>query len=221
MINPRVKLLLDPNYIRFSADCYQWALDAAKEYDELPEKHQRDIDAYRRGVSYIETAIELVNVEFKDVIVKESLGRLGESDLRRSWLIIHRAPAEDPLGLSYSWFITRISLYVPDRVGRVHKPLPNDLSHDGIIEFLFRQYLTWAEQNNYLAALSPKPENPAFIDEIEGLFMSTIDVLTESNPYVKQIFKDTPLEAALTTTLETEEQKITETPVHQTQSKAN
>lgn len=207
MINPRIRLLLDPQFIRFSSDSYQWALDADREYHELSESKQQTVDAYRRGVSYVDTAVELVNVEFKDVLVAERLGSITEADARRSWLIVHRAPPEDPLGLAYTWFITRISLYVPDRLGRVHRPIPTTLDRTGVIDHLFRQFLTWAEKNNYLGSLSPTPEHPAFIDEIEGLFTTTIDVLTASNPYVKQIFKDNDLADTLIASTETQEKK--------------
>lgn len=194
MINPRIKLLLDPQFIRYSADTYQWALDAEAEYRRLPLKEREDVDAYRRGASYMDTVVELVNLEFADVIKAESLGAIDEDDVYRCWQILHRQTPSDPLGLTYTWFINRISLYVPDRNGRIHRPIDSSLSRREIIDHLFRQFLTWSEDHNLLNALSPNPSTPAFIDEIEGLFGATIDVLTESNRYVQQIFKNTPME---------------------------
>lgn len=127
MINPRIRLLLDPQFIRFSADSYQWALTADQEYHTLSPSSRADIDCYRRGVVYTDTAVELINVEFKDVLKADRLGRIVEADAKRSWLIVNRATPIDPLGLAYTWFITRISLYVPDRHGRVHRPIPESL----------------------------------------------------------------------------------------------
>jgi hypothetical protein len=197
MIN-RIKLLLDPHFIRFTSDCYQWSLDAESEYQALSNSKQEDVDAYRRGVSYRQTAVDLVNVEFKNTVTESKMGLITIGDLKRSWRIVSRRAPKDPLGLAYTWFITRISLYVPDRKGQVHRPMSDGLTRQEIIDTLFHQFLDWAETNNYLGALSPIPENPAFIDEIEGLFVGTIDVLTENNLYVQQIFKDTPIEKQMT-----------------------
>lgn len=197
MINLRIKLLLDPQFILFSSECYQQALDSKRIYDGLTENQRKDVDLYRRGVDYVQTAVDLINVEFKELRLEQKLGKIDLSDLVRSWRIVNRLEAVDPLGLSYMWFITRISLYVPDRKGYVHRPLPSNLKRTDIIDYLLQQFLSWAEVNNRLGALSPSPENPAFIDEIEGLFVSTIDVLTDSNTYVQQIFKNTEIECEM------------------------
>jgi hypothetical protein len=222
MINPRIKLLLDPHFIRFAADSYQWALDADEECRALSTSKQKEVNVYRRGVSYEQTATDLINAEFKDVCSGAGLGSIDLDDAKRSWRIVNRRQSEDPLGLAYVWFITRISLYVPDRKGHTHHKLDAKLTRNEIVSSLFRQFLNWAEASNQLGMLSPTPENPAFIDEIEGLFVATIDVLTESNPYVQQIFKGTPMAEAMTPTVLASESIETETnPIIVGQTKAN
>lgn len=223
MVNSRIKLLLDPHFIRFSADCYQWALDAKAEYKELSKRDQKDVDTYRRGVSYTQTAVDLINVEFKDVLSEQNLGTLSEEDAKRSWRVVSRREPKDPLGLAYTWFVTRISLYVPDRHGQVHRPLGlTTKKKSEIVDQLFHQFLDWAEENNYLGSLSPNPESPAFIDEIEGLFTTVIDVLTDSNPYVQQMFKDTALTEQAPSSVSIDEgSSELQTQTHTAQKKAN
>lgn len=84
-----------------------------------------------------------------------------------------------------------------------------------MIDHLFRQFLSWADKNNHLTALSPTPEQPAFIDEIEGLFTTTVDVLTASNPYVQQIFKDNALAEILIASTQIKDSHTSTEPIAQ------
>ena len=188
LLSERLDILLDSTFIHFSADCYQWAVDSEVELISMDEKHRKEVLAYHRGDDYKSKATRLVNQEYREALEEQNLGAIQLIDLDRSWHIVSRVLPKDPLGLVYSWFTSHAALYIPDRFGRVIRPLAGT-TRDHIFLSLFKDFMTWAETNHHLGCLTFKAGDVAYIDEVEGVFKLTLKVLTDKNTYLSQIFK--------------------------------
>jgi len=192
LLSERLDLLLDSTFIHFSADCYQWAVDSEVELNALDEKHRKEVLAYHRGDDYKSKATRLVNQEYGLSLTEYQLSPIDITDLERSWHIVNRVLPKDLLGIIYSWFTAHSALYIPDRFGEVIRPIEAE-SRDKALLSLFKDFMEWAEQNNYLSRLSFRAGEAAYIDEVEGIFKLTVKTLTVKNSYLQQIFsKFTP-----------------------------
>jgi len=184
----RLELLLDSTFIHFAADCFQWALDSEIELNSLDAEHRKEVLVYHRGEDYKTKALLLVNQEYRDNIIEKKLSDIALSDLERSWYIVNRITPKDPLGLIYGWFTSHATLYIPDRFNKVLRPIEAK-TKDEALDVLFKDFMIWAERNDHLRILSFKAEDAAFIDEIEGMFKSTVKLLTTKNSYLTQLFR--------------------------------
>lgn len=183
----RLELLLDGTFIHYAADCYQWALDSENELNTLDDDYRKEVLVYYRGDDYKTKAELLVNQEYQKVLKDKGLAPIGRIDLERCWYLTNRMIPRDPLGLIYSWFSAHSTMYIPDRFGRALRPL-EAANKDDALEVLFNDFMHWAEVSGNLNILSFKPGDPAYIDEIDGIFKMTVKVLTTNNAYLRQLF---------------------------------
>lgn len=187
ILTDRLELLLDSTFIHYAADCYQWALDSEIELNSLDEDHRKEVLTYHRGEDYKTKALLLVNQEYQDTLKDKHLSDITLPDLERCWYIHNRTIPRDPLGIIYSWFTAHAALYIPDRFGQVLKPITTE-TKDEALNWLFKEFMDWAERNDHLRILSFRSADAAYIDELEGLFKMTIKLLTTKNSYLRQIF---------------------------------
>lgn len=188
MLSDRLELLLDSTFIHYAADCYQWALDSELELNALDEKHRREVLAYHRGDDYKSKAKCLVNQEYGDVLKEQKLEEITLPDLERCWYLANRVAPKDPLGIVYGWFTSHAALYIPDRFNKVIRPIEAK-NRDEVLDQLFSDFMEWAERNDHLQVLSYSPSDVGYIDEIEGLFKLTVNLLTDKNNYLNRLFE--------------------------------
>lgn len=199
LLSERLDILLDSTFIHFSADCYQWAIDSEIELNSLNEKHRKEVLAYHRGDGYKSKASRLVNQEYEESLLEHKLAPIEACDLERSWYIVNRVLPKDPLGIVYSWFTSHAALYIPDRFGESLRTLEVS-SRDEALAEMFKDFMSWAEENHHLGRLSFKAGEAAYIDEIEGIFKLTVKTLTVKNSYLHQIFSNQSRDRKVTTT---------------------
>lgn len=184
MINrERLELLLDNTFIHYASDCYQWALDSESELNLLNDLHRRQVNAYHRGVEYKEKATTLVNQAFKERIEEHQVGPIQAWDLERCWYLRQRAMPRDPLGVMYSWLISHVMMYIPDRHGNQLRAIEND----ELFDTLFKDFIDWCEKNSVLQTLIVKAGSPTYIDEARGLFGLVVQTSMDTNSYVGQL----------------------------------
>lgn len=188
MLIDRLELLLDSTFIHYGADCYQWALDSEIELNSLDEDHRKEVLVYHRGDDYKTKALVLVNQEYRSSLKEKNLSEISLADIERGWYLVNRITPKDPLGLIYGWFTSHAALYIPDRFDHAIRKLDAKTKTEAL-DVLFKEFMTWAEQNDHLRILSFKAGDTAYIDEIEGLFKMTVKTLTTKNNYLMKLFQ--------------------------------
>lgn len=191
MFKSQIDLLIDKQFIEYSAQCYQWAIEYEQRLREMVQSKRFKIKRQHSGRNYFDIAVTIVNQEFKDDIKKANIPKITETDLMRSYQIVKREIPTDVIGLVYVWFIHHAPLYLHKRDGETI--YGDDVVGDDVrMNHFFKKFILWVDREDRVTDLSLRPTDPILVDELQGIFHRVVKVMVEKNIYLQGLFEDEP-----------------------------